>query len=136
MRRYLLDTGIAGHYLNRRRGVYQRARAVIASGNKIGIGLPVLGELWDGVANSASPDRNRKLLLHALADWTRWPFTEAAAEEYGRLSTALRRMGRPMQQIDIQIAAIAVSMGSTIIVSTDSDLTAVPGLMVENWATP
>ncbi len=136
MRRYLLDTGIAGHYLNRKRGVYQRARVEAASGNKIGIGLPVLGELWDGLANSASAGRNRQLLLRALADWTRWPFTEAAAEEYGRLSTALRHQGRPMQQIDIQIAAIALSLGNTIVVSADSDLSAVPGLPVENWATP
>ena len=38
-----------------------------------------------------------------------------------------------MQQIDIQIAAIALSMGNTVVVSRDSDLTAVPGLAVEEW---
>jgi tRNA(fMet)-specific endonuclease VapC len=63
-----------------------------------------------------------------------WPFDRNAAEEYGRLAADLKRMGRPMQQIDIQIAAIALSLGRCIVVSTDSDLTAVPGLTVENWA--
>ncbi len=31
------------------------------------------------------------------------------------------------------IAAIALSMGNTTVVSADIDLTAVPGLAVENW---
>jgi tRNA(fMet)-specific endonuclease VapC len=37
-----------------------------------------------------------------------------------------------MQQIDIQIAAIALSLGNCTVLSADSDLTAVPGLTVEN----
>ncbi len=48
----------------------------------------------------------------------------------------MKRIGRPMQQIDIQIAAIALTMGNTVVVSSDSDLSAVPGLTVENWASP
>jgi tRNA(fMet)-specific endonuclease VapC len=39
-----------------------------------------------------------------------------------------------MQQIDMQIAAIAFSLGNCTVVSTDSDLADVPGLKVENWA--
>jgi hypothetical protein len=46
MTRFLLDTGSAGDYIHRRRGVYERARAAIAEGHRIGIGLPVLAELW------------------------------------------------------------------------------------------
>jgi hypothetical protein len=30
MRRYLLDTGIAGCYLDRRRGVFERARSLLS----------------------------------------------------------------------------------------------------------
>ena len=33
------------------------------------------------------------------------------------------------------IAAIALSLGKTTVVSTDNDLTVVPGLTVENWST-
>jgi tRNA(fMet)-specific endonuclease VapC len=38
-----------------------------------------------------------------------------------------------MQQIDIMIAAIAQSLGNCTIVTDDTDLSAVPGLRVENW---
>jgi len=62
-----------------------------------------------------------------------WPYDKPAAEEFGRIFTALKRMGRPMQQIDIQIAAIALTLGDCTVVTFDSDLAAVPGLSVENW---
>ena len=41
-----------------------------------------------------------------------------------------------MQVIDIMLAAIALSLGNCIVVSTDSDLLAIPGLSVENWEIP
>jgi tRNA(fMet)-specific endonuclease VapC len=41
-----------------------------------------------------------------------------------------------MQRVDIQIAAIAFSLGHCTVVSGDSDLAAIPGLIVENWMTP
>ena len=58
-----------------------------------------------------------------------------AAVEYGRIFMELRRAGRPMQQIDIQIGAIARTLPNCIIVSKDSDLSAIMGVTVENWAT-
>jgi tRNA(fMet)-specific endonuclease VapC len=52
------------------------------------------------------------------------------------LAAELKRLGRPMQQIDIQIAAIALTLGNCTVVTTDTDLAAVPGLSVENWTAP
>ena len=39
-----------------------------------------------------------------------------------------------MQAVDIMIAATALTLGNCTVVSSDSDLLAVPGLTVENWA--
>lgn len=134
MRRFLLDTGSAGDYTFRRHGVLERGRQESLLGNKIGIAMPVLGELHYGIEFSATRERNRIKLRQALSTLTIWPFTEQAAEEYGRLAAELRRIGRPMQQIDIMIAAIARTLGDCVVVSKDSDLVAVPGLKVENWS--
>ncbi len=38
-------------------------------------------------------------------------------------------------QNDLMIAATARTVGSCTVVTMDSDLAAVPGLAVENWAT-
>lgn len=54
--------------------------------------------------------------------------------EYGRLAAELRRRGRTMQQIDVQIAAVALTLADCTVVSKDGDLLDVPGLAVENWA--
>ena len=132
--RYLLDTGMMGHFINHRRGVDVRVREASGRGARIGTCMPVVGELFFGVEWSKTRDMNLKRLRRALSKMACWPFDRPAAEEYGRLAAELRRLGRPMQQIDIQIAAIALSIGSTTVVSSDSDLTAVPGLKVENWA--
>jgi tRNA(fMet)-specific endonuclease VapC len=136
MTRFLLDTGIAGDYINRRRSVYERAREAVAAGHRVGIGLPVLAELWYGVENSGSRDRNAERLRRVLPDLVVWPLTEHTAEVYGRIAAELRRAGRPVEKLDMLIAAIALSLGNTTVVSADSDLTAVPGLTVENWAAP
>jgi tRNA(fMet)-specific endonuclease VapC len=134
MRRFLLDTGIAGWFINRRHGVYERAVAEAARGNRVGICHPILAELAYGVEYSASRDRNMQRLQLALAAWKIWPSTEEAAFEYGRLAADLRRSGRDIQQNDLMIAAIALTLGNCTVVSADSHLTAVPGLTVENWA--
>jgi tRNA(fMet)-specific endonuclease VapC len=133
--RFLLDTVTAADYINRRRGVYERAREAISSGHRIGIGLPVLAELWFGVENSSSRERNAAKLRRVLPELIVWPLTEAAAEEYGRIAAELKRIGRPIGKIDLLIASIALSLGQTSVVTADHDLTMVPGLGVENWST-
>lgn len=134
MKRYLLDTGIAADFVNRRGGVYARARQVLTGGARLGLGAPVLGELWDGVFYSATRGFNEELLKRHLGHFAIWPFDHVAAVEYGRLAADLRRRGRAMQQIDIQVAAIALTLADCTVVSKDTDLHDVPGLAVENWA--
>jgi tRNA(fMet)-specific endonuclease VapC len=132
---YLLDTGIAGDYIDRRNGVFERARREVAKGRRVGICVPVLCELYYGVEHSKSREKNWQRLLAALPSLSLWPLTLEAAAEYGRIASRLDRRGRPMQQIDIQIAAIALTVGNCTVVSSDTDLSAVPGLSVEDWST-
>jgi tRNA(fMet)-specific endonuclease VapC len=135
MTRYLLDTGIASDYINRRKQVFERATRLASAGAKIGVCTPIVGELFSGVELSATRERNRTKLIHNLDSLTIWPFDLDAAEEFGRLFAVLRRAGRPMQQIDIQIAAVAFALGSCTVVTKDGDFSAIPGLNVENWTT-
>jgi tRNA(fMet)-specific endonuclease VapC len=134
LNRYLLDTGIAADYINRRAGVYARARQALSGGARLGLGAPVLGELWDGVFYSATRGFNEELLKRHLGHFAIWPFDQVAAVAYGHLAADLRKRGRAMQQIDIQTAAIALTLTDCIVVSKDADLQDVPGLTVENWA--
>lgn len=134
MRRFLLDTGPAADFVNRRQGVYDRAKQTVGRGGRIGICVPVLGELWARVCGSATRKRNEDRLIRRLSDLIAWPYDGAAARRFGEIFTELRRLGRPMQQIDVQIAAIALPLGNCTVVTKDSDFRAVPGLTVEDWS--
>jgi tRNA(fMet)-specific endonuclease VapC len=136
MRRYLLDTNMMGDFIDQRRGIDPRVDEVRRRGDRIVTCLPVVAELFAGVEGSETRERNRQRLIRALGRVPAWPFDRAAAEEFGRIDAALRRLGRLIGKVDIQIAAIAISMGDTTVVSADRDFDVVPGLAVENWLTP
>jgi len=131
--RYLLDTNAVANALFRRRGVPDRVRAARVAGHDIGMGIPVLGELYAGAEFSASRDHNLEVLRRSVKLFRLWPFTPEAAEVYGQIYATLRRKGRLIQQIALQIAAIALTLGQCTVVTEDSNLSAVPGLNVENW---
>ncbi|MCI0364613.1 MAG: type II toxin-antitoxin system VapC family toxin [Phycisphaerales bacterium] len=133
MSRYLLDTNAAADCIFRRKNVHERVNEARDKGHKIGIGVPVLAELLGGIEHSASREKNLDIVNRNLSLFRMWPFDVKAAREYGRIFAELRRLGRPIQAIDIQIAAIALTLGNCTVISADSDLSAIPGLTVENW---
>lgn len=89
-----------------------------------------------GIELSNDPPKHLKRLAQNLGSLIVWPFDVIAADWYGKLFAQLRRIGRPMQQVDIQIAAIAFTLGSTIVVTKDSDFAAIQGLRIEDWSKP
>jgi tRNA(fMet)-specific endonuclease VapC len=136
MTKFLLDSNLLSAYIDRRLGVYEQARTKTAEGHRVGTCVPVVAEMAAGLERSSSRDRNLKALRLALPTLKVWPFDQDTAFEYGRVYAELLRLGRPMQTIDIMIAAVAFTLGKCTVVTMDSDLSAVPGLSVENWAEP
>ncbi|WP_088253999.1 hypothetical protein [Fimbriiglobus ruber] len=65
MTRFLLDSGIATDYIDRRNGVFDRARAETLKGNRVGTAVPILAELVAGIERSRSRDRNLQSLRAA-----------------------------------------------------------------------
>ncbi len=135
MRRYLLDTGIRGDFIKRRRGVAERVEEARTRGDRVGTCWSVIGKLWFGVERSATRELNRDRLIRGLARIPKWPFEDEAAQHFGRIRHELRRVGRVLSVVDMQLTAIAFALGNCTVVTKDGDLTAVPRLQVENWAT-
>lgn len=136
MKRFLLDTGALTDYLNKRRPTIDRAKAILADGHRLGVCPPVLGEFYGGLELSDDPTRSMALWRQSSKLLKVWPFHESAAREYGKIYATLRRIGRPMQRIDMQVAAVAFTLRRCTVVSKDSDLRAIPGLTVEDWSVP
>jgi len=84
---------------------------------------------------SDSRDKNIVIVNQNLRMFRLWPFDLVPARNYGIVYAELRRSGRPIQPVDMMVAAIAMSLLNCTVVSCDFDLLAVKGLNVENWAT-
>jgi tRNA(fMet)-specific endonuclease VapC len=124
--RYLLDTNAMSDSINKRRGLDAKVQEARQRGIVIGTCEPVVGELFYGAGNSNTRDANLRKLRVGLLGIKVWPFDRRAAEESGRLRAMLRRAGRPMGIVDVQLAAIALTLGNCTIVTTDSNPSAAP----------
>lgn len=133
MSKLLLDSGIFSDYMHRRRGIFERVKQLALQGVRVGSCVPVIAEIAFGIELSSSRDRNFQRLVGILPTLTIWPFDQDCALTYGRIAAELRKGGRPMQVVDMMIGAIATSLGDCTVVTTDSDLEAIPGLSVERW---
>jgi len=133
MNRYLLDSNAVNALADQRQPAIQRAAEARGRGDRIGTCEPVIADLYYGLEFSSSRAENLVRLERTLSRLSSWPFDRQAAREYGRLAADLRRRGRPMQVIDMMLAAIALNLPNCVVVTTDSDLSAVPGLPVVNW---
>ncbi len=94
-----------------------------------------LGELLYGAYRLR--ERGRALLqrLETIPARTRsiLPFDDAAARQYGQLRAYLERLGTPIGDADVRIAAIALVHGLIMVTGNVRHFQRVPGLAVENW---
>jgi tRNA(fMet)-specific endonuclease VapC len=133
MTRYLLDTNHVSAILKRQPVILARIKATAQV--DLGVPMPVIGELWFMVFNSGRIARNTGELEGVLSAFEPWDFDERAATDFGRIKSELRRVGRPIPDVDVQIAAIA-RVNGLILLTADAHFEAVRGLSRENWLTP
>ena len=95
----------------------------------IGTCEPVVAELFFGVENSESRDENLRRLKHG-SRLTMLAAGRRASEEFGEPGIRPETRGRVVGPMDMLIAAIALTLGDCVVVSTDADMRD-PGLTVK-----
>lgn len=134
MKRYLFDSNAVTALINRDVAVNTRVQEARQHGHVVGTREPVIAELYYGLEFSASRDANLVRLERGLSNLRSWPFDRAAAREFARIAADLKRRGMKIQVVDMMLAAIALSLSNTTVVTSDADLSRIPGLTVANWA--
>jgi tRNA(fMet)-specific endonuclease VapC len=84
------------------------------------------------VFKSARAESNQAKLEALIQQFDVYPFDDIAAREFGRVLTDLRRVGRPIPVIDVQIAAIAIAK-DLVLLTADNHFGNVPQVRCENW---
>jgi len=130
MTSFLFDTNHASAYLKTTDRLKKRAQQ--HPSDEFGLCAPVAAELWFMVYNSRRIDENRQKLEALILEFAVWPLDPASTETFGRLKTELRRSGRNVADVDLQIASIAVANNLTLL-TADAAIANVPGLKHENW---
>jgi tRNA(fMet)-specific endonuclease VapC len=123
--KYLLDTNTAQSYIQSNERVAQRANEVSLRGARVGISIIVFSELLAAIENSHSRDRNMAKLDQGMKSLALWPYDEAAA--------FLKRIGKPIDELDVMIAGTAMMLSNCVLVTIDSDFQNIPDLRIENW---
>jgi tRNA(fMet)-specific endonuclease VapC len=95
-----------------------------------------LAELFYGCLRSAKPAANRAKVDAVLQPYLSIPFDTAAADVHAQIRHHLETLGTPIGPYDLQIAAIAITNGCTVVTHNTTEFCRVPGLLVDDWELP
>ena len=130
--RYLLYTNACiGFLTGRAPGVVKRLESVPPT--EIAVCSVVKAELFYGAARSAAMGRTLAAQHEFLGRFMSIDFDDRAAEVAGRIRGELAERGEPIGPHDLQIAAIALVNGLTLVTRNVREFGRVHGLTVENW---
>ena len=132
---YLLDSNAWIAFL-RRPGSPVVARLQARLPADIRVCSVVVAELLYGCLRSAQPAANLAAVRALLAPYVSLPFDDAAADQFATIRRHLETLGTPIGPYDLQIAAIALVHGCTVVTRNQAEFGRVPGLLPEDWDSP
>ena len=132
MLRYLLDTNTASYAIKVNVARVREQLLKIAMAD-VGISVITEAELRFGVARLPSAIRLKDLVEEFLLRVEVLPWNSAAANHYAEIRAALERSGKPMGNMDMLIAAHALSV-EAVLVTHDRVFRRVKGLKLEDWS--
>ena len=132
--RYLLDTNICIYCIS---GRYpQLFDKVLLRHQSSGVAISAISkaEMYAGSYRRGLSLEYRQEQDEFLSYFPSLAFNDAAADAYGRIHAFLRDRGQLMGVADMQIAAIALASGLTVVTHDMRGFTRLPNLPIEDWA--
>ena len=131
----LLDTSALSMIMHRIPGALSRLRQIEPW--SVILCSPVAAEIHYGLANLVEGSRRRRLLeeayrsVRSVARWVDWD--ERAALQFGRIKAELRQTGTMIQDLDIAIASVAMTLGTSVATRNARHFECITGLPIEDW---
>ena len=130
---YLLDTNIVSDYL-RRSSLTLETRVIESLQNSTcAISVITRAELRFGQAYLALRDARRQLIDRFLMALPNIAWSIEAADQYGLLKAQLQRSGRPIGELDTQIAAHAMTENLILVTHNTKHFALIEGLQIQDW---
>ena len=129
---YLLDTNIVSYILKRKANIDNKLREVNILGEEIFVSCISYYEVKRGLlavnATRQLTEFNQFFRKYTVLYLDDLEIIEQACQ----IHAGLKKAGKPIQDADVLIAAMAITRG-LILVSNDSDMLRVDGIELENW---
>ena len=134
--KYLLDTNACIALINDKApSVRTRLQKALAADAKVLVSSVVAFELWYGVAKSARPEANARLVDTFFAGpVSLLAFEPEDAKVAGRVRAMLEAAGKPIGAYDLMIVGQALRHGLTVITANGREFGRIKGLEWEDWA--
>lgn len=105
----------------------------VAAGDELFVTVVAVSELVYGAYMSALPEPNLQQVNLLLQGVTVLPLEEAAARRCGHLKDRLRRLGTPLAEPDLQIAAIALENHLPLATHNQRHFSRIADLSLVDW---
>jgi len=105
----------------------------IPADEELSLSAVSVAELTHGAWRSAHREDNLARLEVLLAAVTVLPFDEASARRFGKLKAELETRGEPLDDLDLEIASIALENNLTLVTNNTDHFKRIKGLELENW---
>lgn len=132
MANYLLDTNHLSPLTTLEHPLRKRVLERLAHGDTFDVPVPALAELLFGIGMTPRARQNREEWERLKPDFGYHDATVPDAEQAADLQVVLRRRGWQLGTVDALIATVALR-NNLVLLTTDRDFAAVPGLLTENW---
>jgi tRNA(fMet)-specific endonuclease VapC len=128
---WLLDTNTCIYLMRLREPLVTRIRGLGAG--SFAVSAVTCAELWYGAAKSHRPQKARAEQDSLLQPFRVLDFDAAAADRYASIKAHLARLGQPIGDRDLMIAAISLANRMGVLTSNTGEFSRVPNLRVEDW---
>jgi tRNA(fMet)-specific endonuclease VapC len=132
---YILDTNAVSALMKADAAVIQRLQSTNRA--QVEIPQPVIAEIAYGIERLPRSRRRQRLQERfdlICAEIARAQWTDAVSERFGAIKAVLERKGQRLEDFDAAIAAHALAEGATLVTANLGDMTRIPGLTTEDWA--
>lgn len=128
---YMLDTNMVSHFIRGDQNVRNKILSVPMS--QLAISVITEAELLFGLAKRPDAKKLSAVVHEFLIRVDVLPWESTVASCYGTLRADLQRKGKVLGNLDLLIAAHALSL-EVILITNDRAFSQIDGLIVENWA--
>ena len=132
----LLDTSAASEIMRRRPDALRRLRDEDPS--RVWLCTPVAAEIHFGLSRLPDGSSRRGLLesefrnLRTAVRWIDW--NESASHAFGRWKTRLQQRGTPIEDMDLAIASIALTLPARLATCNVRHFIRIDDLEVDDWS--